>query len=180
MAISSVNARWGRTSAPEHPEDPVPAGLSISRETADGDPVVNVVLFLPRYRRWLSGAIIGFPSLLMVVALSDSHLWFMALFCLAFVLSALLVFVPDWRTRREIDVTPAYITFSDAVGGGGGNSETIATRSIRSIALVRARWNVGHELLISAEEGPVRFGAGLSKRALIWLRDYLMKAARNA
>ena len=132
MAMARLTAILGR-SEPDTPSNGEPAGIRISRETISGETVLNVVVTAPRYKPWFSGVVIGVPAILMLVSLADSNYWFISLFCLAWVLPALLVVVPDLRTPREIDITRKFITFSDAVAGSGGSSETIPVPSVRAI-----------------------------------------------
>ena len=160
--------------------DGVPKGISVSHDTIAGETVLNVVIKVPRYPYWLSALALLVPLAMIGFGFFGQDVSSLAWFGIAFLLLAGLVVVPDWRSTREIDITRSYLTFTDNMGRGGGNSETIPVKDIENIAVEPSRIRIGNELVVQNGGEDYRFGMGLSKDGLVWLHSYLAAAISNA
>ncbi len=160
------------------PDADAPRGLYVERRDADS---LKVVITVGRFPIWFLALFMLAGAAMMAgafftdqnpVILFGAGLLFGGLPC--------FMLVRDRAARREISLDRRELTVTDSLRLNRPSRNGLSLDEIESIAIRRARGNSGWELVIASDRGPIHVGLGLSKKALVWLRDFITAAIATA
>ncbi len=157
---------------------PPPKGLRVARESAGGEDRLRVTLTAGRVPAWFIVLFCSVPAVVLVVGIMQSLV--MAAFGLLFIGAAAWMFLHDRRNPREILISRARLSVTDAWQKRPAEELSFALDEIESLAIRRARSNIGKDIVIAGDRTQVQIGGGLSQEALGWLKDYLTAAVATA
>ena len=160
------------------PQAAVPAGLDVTHE---GEDAMTIVITAPRYPLW-------FLMIFILAGLGMAIGAFVSDESKAVLLGAGLLFAGlpgfmlyrDRTTYRELRLDRRRLTQTDALGSSRRSRGGLSLDEIESITLRGAQGNLGKELVIASDRGPMHVGGGLSDDALNWLKDFLTAAIATA
>lgn len=157
---------------------PPPKGLQVVKDRLDGEDCLRVTLTAGRMPLWFIALFCSVPAVVLVVGLMDSL--GLAAFALLFIAGAVATFVYDRRATREITVTRTRLSVTDPWQKRAAEKMSFDLNEIESIAIRRARSNIGKDIVIASDRTQVQIGSGLSQEALGWLQNYLTAAITTA
>jgi len=160
---------------------PVPKGLQVAKEIIDGEECLRVNITVPRAhiaaRLLVCGIPILFFLIIAVIGIAGDSTWMTVLGVSAIILISGLGIMWSKRdngARRDILITRTKMVMTDPWAEFPHKS--LKLNEIETVAL-QSR---GGGIMIAGDEAQTDIGAGLSKEALLWLKDYLTSAIATA
>lgn len=159
------------------PDAPAPAGLVVTRDGADA---FTIAITVPRFPAWF--LVIFIPIGLAVLAgsvLGDGNpvlLFATGVFFASFPAYALY---RDRTSSRTLRLDRDRLSIDDRMRSRR-DVEALVLGEIESIALRVEDGRLGRGLIIAGDRGRMHVGAGLSREALAWLKNFLTAAIATA
>jgi hypothetical protein len=162
---------------------PPPKGLHVVRENSGGGESLRVDITVPRAHLVVRLLVCGVPTvfclILTAIGMADAITLLATLGGLGALVFIVLGFEwarRDKRARRDILITRTKLTVTDPWQGWPLHQQTFDLSEIETITLQPR----GAGLMIARDQTQIDIGAGLSKEALMWLKDYLTSAVATA
>ncbi len=155
-----------------------PNGLYLERQ---GEDRLRIVITAARYPLWFLGVFLLAGGGLMVTAFTTDEKA-LILFGAGLLFGGLpgYMLYRDRTSRRALEIDRRRLKVTDALQSERRGRKELALDEIESIAIRKVDGNLGRELVISSDRGPVHLGGGLSQPALAWLKDFLTAAIATA
>jgi len=172
-------AREGRLDARYDPAAPPPPGLRVVSEGAGDDARLRVIVTAPRIPYAFAAMFATIPVAMIAAAATEPGAWPMVGVGLLFLAAMGWMAWYDRTHPRELRLSRHDITMIEPWLKTTGET-TLPLTEIESVSVARARSNIGRELIIAGDKGRLATGAGLSGRALSWLREFVTAAIATA
>lgn len=160
------------------PEAPAPAGLVVTRDHANA---FTIDITAPRYPLWFLGIFIAVGLGLVTGSFlgEDNPV---LLFVVGVIFGGLATYMlyRDRTSPRSLKLDRERLVLDDAMQGRRRDPKTLPFDQIESITLRAEDGNMGQALVIAGDSGQMKVGSGLSKPALVWLKNFLTAAIATA
>lgn len=162
---------------------PPPKGLLVARETIGNEECLRVAITAPRAHIALRLLVCGIPMCFFLTLVFFGLIASITLMTILGGLGAIVIVMigiewskRDKRARRDILITRKSMQVTDPWQKWPDHQKSFELSEIETIT----RQSRGGGIMIAGDKARVDIGAGLSKAALIWLRDYLTSAVATA
>ena len=157
---------------------PAPSGLYLEHQ---GEERLRIVITAARYPLWFLGIFLLAGGFMMVAAFMNDEKA-LILFGAGLLFAGLpgYMLYRDRTSGRALELDRRRLKVTDALQSDRRSRKELALDEIESIAIRKVDGNLGRELVIASDRGPLHVGGGLSQPALAWLKDFLTAAIATA